>query len=80
MRWMRPWALIGLVLTGCAGTPPPGPASARRVIGDANQVSIAAGRLDALPLAIAHCARYGRSAQWAHMEGARSTYLCVKTP
>ena len=45
--------------------------------GDSAQVSIEGGRLDALPLAIAHCARFGRSAQWSHADNDRSVYDCV---
>ena len=69
--------LMGLLLVGCATSAPDGE---RRVVGDAQQVSIAAGRLDALPLAIAHCARYGRAAQWSHSDGDHSVYTCVPNP
>ena len=69
--------LVGLWVGGCATAPSEGE---RRVVGDAQQVSVAAGRLDALPLAIAHCARYGRAAQWSHADGDRSVYACVHNP
>ncbi len=79
MRWMTLAAGVSLVLAGCADGPTPDGAP-RRVQGDADQVSILGGRLDSLPLAIGHCARFGRSAQWSHAEGDRSVYACVKNP
>ena len=69
------------VLTGCSGqTPLIDKVSDGRVQGDAEHVSIAGGRLETLPLAVAHCARYGRSARWAHADGDRSIYDCVANP
>ena len=66
------------LLAGCANsTPLVDKVSRGKVDGDASQVSIQGGRLDALPLAIAHCARYGRSAQWSHADNDRSVYDCV---
>ena len=71
-------AVMGLTLAGCASqTPLIDRVANGRVQGDAHQVSIEGGRLDALPLAIGHCARYGRSAQWSHAEDGRSIYNCV---
>ena len=80
---MRRWVLLGVAATtlaGCADTSGPSGGAPRRVEGDADQVSILGGRLDALPLAIGHCARFGRSAQWSHADGDRSVYNCVKNP
>jgi hypothetical protein len=75
--------VIGMAATlaACADSPPlVDKISKGRVDGDAARVSVEGGRLDALPLAIAHCARYGRSAQWSHAEGGRSVYDCVARP
>ena len=81
MRWVAVLALAGGVLAGCADQPPLiDRVSKGKVMGDASQVSVEGGRLDALPLAIAHCARYGRSAQWSHEADDRSVYDCVAKP
>ena len=72
------WLLLAALVAGCASAPAAD--GERRVIGDANQVSVQGGRLDALPLAIAHCARFGRAAQWGHTDGDRSVYACVANP
>ena len=78
MRTIAVVALTGAILAGCADQPPLIDRVSRgRVEGDSASVSIAGGRLDALPLAIAHCARFGRSAQWSHSDGDRSVYSCV---
>ena len=78
MRRMGLLALMAVSITACADQPPLVDRVAKgRVQGDAGQVSIEGGRLDALPLAIAHCARYGRSAQWNRAEDGRSIYSCV---
>ena len=79
MRWVILLAAAGL-LAGCADTSGPPDGAPRRVQGDADRVSILGGRLDALPLAIGHCARFGKSAQWDHADGDRSVYDCVKNP
>ncbi len=70
-----------IALAGCANqTPLVDRFSKGQVQGDASQVSIQGGRIDALPLAVIHCARYGRSAQWSHADGDRSVYDCVAKP
>ena len=80
MRGLVLLAVGTAMLAGCADTSGPSDSPSRRVEGDASSASILGGRLDALPLAIAHCARFGRSAQWSHADGDRSVYDCVKTP
>ena len=80
MRWRVLLVGAALIVSGCADTSGPSEGAPRRVEGDANQVSILGGRLDALPIAIGHCARFGRSAQWSHVDGDRSVYDCVKNP
>ena len=78
MRRVGLLVLMAITLSACADQPPLVDRMAKgRVQGDASQVSIEGGRLDALPLAIAHCARYGRSAQWGRSENGRSIYNCV---
>lgn len=68
------------LLAGCASSPalvddlPNG-----RVRGDATHVSVLGGRWEALPLAVAHCARFGLSAQFSKLEGDRSVFRCVRT-
>ena len=70
-----------VALAACADQPPlVDRVSKGQVQGDASRVSILGGRLDALPLAVIHCARYGRSAQWSHADGDRSVYDCVAKP
>ncbi len=59
-----------LTLAACADQPPlVDRVSKGQVQGDAARVSIQGGRIDALPLAVIHCARYGRSARWSHSDG-----------
>ena len=81
---LRGVALIvgaAVALAGCADQPPlVDRVSKGQVQGDGSRVSIEGGRLDALPLAVIHCARYGRSAQWSHSEDGRSVYDCVARP
>ena len=75
--------LSSLTLSACASDQPPvidRVAGAERVHGDADHVSVAGGRLDALPLAVFHCARYGRSAQFSRSEDGRSVFDCVTKP
>jgi hypothetical protein len=74
-------ALTAALLAGCAENRPaidhlPG----GRVVGDAERVSVAGPRWDALPFAVAHCARFGRSAQFDRAEGERSVFRCVARP
>lgn len=50
-----------------------------RVEGDAAQVAVsgADGPVDALPLAVAHCTRFGRAAQFRSREGEKLVFACV---
>ena len=50
-----------------------------RVQGDASQVLVsgADGPADALPLAIAHCTRFGRAAQFRSREADKLAFACV---
>ena len=81
LRTVALLVMASVVLTGCANQPPlVDRVSKGQVQGDANQVSIEGGRLDALPLAVIHCARYGRSAQWSLADDGRSVYDCVARP
>ena len=82
---MRRWVVLlvasTVALAGCADQPPlVDRVSKGQVQGDSSQVSIQGGRIDALPLAVIHCARYGRSAQWSHSDSDRSVYNCVARP
>ena len=91
LRWSGPTVLTALVLaplvlatlalTACANSPPlVDRLSDGRVQGDADRVSVIGGRLDSLPLAVAHCARFGRSAQFSRTDGGRSVFRCVAPP
>ena len=78
-------ALACLSLAGCAqgGTTSLSDriAGSSRVHGDADRVSVmqADSRADAFPLAIGHCARFGRSAQYdSRGEGGAYEFRCVK--
>ena len=75
-------ALALVLLAGCASDQPPvvDRLAGARVRGDADRVSVLGGRLDALPLAVLHCARYGRSAQFDRTEGDRSVFRCLIKP
>ncbi len=78
VRWTGLIASFAMLIAGCANSPPLVDRVSRgKVEGDIHHVSIAEGRVDALPLAVFHCAKYGRSAQWSHAEGDRSVYNCV---
>jgi hypothetical protein len=50
-----------------------------RIQGDADRVAVtgAAGATDALPLAIVHCTRFGRAAQFTRREGEKLVFACV---
>ncbi|WP_174301131.1 hypothetical protein [Caulobacter sp. S45] len=81
VRGLALLGITGLALAGCANQPPlVDRVSKGQVQGDAGRVSIEGGRIDALPLAVIHCARYGRSARWSHTDGDRSVYDCVAKP
>ena len=80
-RWVALLVTSTVALAGCADQPPlVDRVSKGQVQGDASHVSVQGGRIDALPLAVIHCARYGRSAQWSHSDGDRSVYDCVARP
>ena len=77
--------LLPLVLaaaaSGCAGA---GQSTLQhlvggRVVGDAEGVTVTgmSSRLDALPLAVAHCARFGKSAQFARSELVGARFNCT---
>lgn len=81
--WLRTLVLSAVgatILSGCASSPalvddlPNG-----RVKGDAEHVSVLGGRWEALPLAVAHCARFGTSAEFSRLDGDRAIFRCVKT-
>jgi len=73
-------AMSTALLAGCASSPalvddlPNG-----RVQGDADHVSVQGGRWEALPLAVAHCARFGLSAEFIKLDGDRSVFKCVRS-
>ena len=82
---MRVWAMsatVALLLGGCGST---GFALGQRatapdrVRGDAEGVRVFGmdSRVDAYPLAIAHCARFGRSAQYAGRAERGHAFRCV---
>ncbi len=51
----------------------------QRVVGNDSYVTVSNvwNEMDALPLADKHCAQYGKSARFTHMEGYRAIYDCV---
>ena len=72
--------LLLLNLSGCAsGADVLGGLLGGRVDGDSDRAAVsgADGPVDALPLAIAHCTRFGRSAQFSGREGAKVVFACV---
>ena len=78
-------ALIGAgVLAGCAGDGTVSLsdrlAGSSRVKGDGDVVRVfqADSRADAFPLAIGHCARFGRSAQYDRRDDGAYVFKCVK--
>ena len=75
-------SLALVALAGCATGQAPvvDRLSGDRVRGDADHVSVLGGRLDALPLAVLHCSRYGRAAQFDRLDGDRSVYDCLPKP
>ena len=69
--------LLALALAACASDPLSGLLGGRAQ-GDARQVLVRdMDRFDALPIAVAHCARHHRSAQFRQMQGADAVYSCV---
>lgn len=78
-------ALAGVfALAGCAGDGTVSLsdrlAGASRVKGDADVVRVfqADSRADAFPLAIGHCARFGKSAQYDRQGDGAYVFRCVK--
>ena len=77
-------ALVGLGLNGCAtgGDTQIYPLGlvGQRVVGNESYVTVSNvwNEMDALPLADKHCAQYGKSARFTHMEGYRAIFDCVK--
>ncbi len=77
-------ALAGFGLVGCAigGDTQIYPLGlfGQRVVGNESYVTVSNvwNEMDALPLADKHCAQYGKSARFTHMEGNRAIYDCVK--
>jgi hypothetical protein len=72
-------SLATVLASACAPSPPlvdnlPN----GQVQGDAARVSVLGGRWESLPLAVAHCARFGLSAQFDRQDGDRSVFKCVK--
>jgi hypothetical protein len=82
-RWL-PGALL-LMLTACAAQEGahiyPAGLFGQRIVGNDAYVTISNiwNEMDGLPLAQTHCAKYGKSARFTHMEGHRAIYDCVKT-
>jgi hypothetical protein len=52
----------------------------QRVVGSDSYVTVSNvwNEMDGLPLADKHCAQYGKSARFTHMEDYRAIYDCVK--
>ena len=79
----RPWVALAVLslLSACAADQSLSDrlAGAGRVKGDRETVSVfgMGSRVDALPLAIGHCARYGRSAQFSMRRGESYVFTCV---
>ena len=82
MRVLAMSAAAALLLSGCGsmGYALGGRvAGGDRVHGDADAVTVTGmdSRVDAFPLAIAHCARFGRSAQFAGRTAGGHAFRCV---
>lgn len=73
--------VVLLMLSGCASGAGLGGrmAGSDRVRGDAERVGVSGmdSRVEALPLAIAHCARFGRAAQFEGKGGGVHRFRCV---
>ena len=73
--------LLLLMLTGCASNVSLSDrlAGPDRVHGDADTVTVTgfSSRVEALPLAVGHCSRFGRSAQFDRKDEAGHHFLCV---
>jgi hypothetical protein len=92
MRRLRRAGLFGgmarslpLVLAACGGSPTGESAHiypglfGQNVVGNETYVTVSNvyNEIDALPLAEAHCGKYGRSARFNHMERIRAIFDCV---
>lgn len=77
--------ILALLTNGCAGSLAGSDAHiypglfGQNVVGNETYVTVGNvyNEIDALPLAEAHCAKYGRSAHFARMEPARAIFDCV---
>ena len=78
--------LISLVLAGCVGSLAGNDANiyplglfGQNVVGNEIYVTVSNvyNEMDALPLADAHCAKFGKSARFNHMERIRAIFDCV---
>jgi hypothetical protein len=81
MRLVTVVFLASAILSGCAADAHIYPGLfGQRVVGNENYVTVSNvwNEMDALPLADAHCAKYGKSARFTHMEDYRAIYDCVK--
>ena len=72
--------LIGALML-CAGgcVSPVAAVLGNRVTGDAEhvQVNSASSAFEGMPLAVAHCSRFGKSARYARSDGGKPIYDCV---
>jgi hypothetical protein len=75
-------ALAAAALFGCAQNAHIYPLGlfGQRIVGNSTYVSISNvwNEMDGLPLAESHCAEFGKSARFTHMEGHRAIYDCIK--
>jgi hypothetical protein len=77
--------IVILMLTGCAAREDahiyPLGLFGQRVVGNSLYVTISNvwNEMDSLPLAEKHCAQYGKSARFNHMEAARAIFDCIKS-
>ena len=87
-RWrMSRLVLVLLMAASVCGCAQVGGAALRRavgdrMVGDSQSVLVrdAPSRLDALPLAVAHCSRFGKAAQYASTDAAGVHFACVPKP
>ncbi len=80
MRQVTVVFLASVILSACASDAHIYPGLfGQRVVGNENYVTVSNvwNEMDALPLADRHCAQYGKSARFTHMEGNRAIYDCV---
>ena len=78
---MRIWPLgLILALSACAEDAHIYPGLfGQRIVGNEAYVSVSNvwNEMDALPLADAHCHKYGKAARFTRMEGTRAIYDCM---